>query len=1513
MNAPRPPQGSRRTRSLVRWLDASCDEFEAAWKAGQQPRIETFLGRVAGPERAALLRELLGLELELRRDEGDSLRREEYLARLPGYAAEVEAAFAEQSSLNLRPAPAGDSWVDAPPGATTLTGVDVDVDRGLDEGAGQGRGDDRGGRVARGPSPANRALEIPGYEIEGVLGRGGMGVVYLAWHAPLKRRCALKMIIAGADDDDDVEMRVRFLSEAETVARLEHPNVVRIHRIGDHEGRLYLELEYVAGGSLASRLDGTPWPPRAAAELVEPLAGAAAAAHALGIVHRDLKPANVLIAADGTPKVSDFGVAKSLDVDSDLTRTGAIVGTPSYMAPEQAMSRHERVGPWSDIYSLGAILYELLTGRPPFKAATVMETLEQVKATEPVPPSRLQPGLPRDVETIVLKCLAKEPSRRYEAAEALADDLRRFLEGRPVRARRAGALERAWRWCRRNPWLAAAAGAVAASLGAVVLLSFLHAARQAEARAKTTHLANQLAESLAVSNRRLSVVAFEHGLADCERGDVGLGLLWLSETLRTTTAQDPAWRRLVWLNLTAWKAAYPELKLVLSHATPLWGVAYSPDGRTILTGSSDGELRFWDAATGRRVGPTLEGVGTVTAAAYSPDGKTLLIGNAARVVQFRDATTGAPIGKRLKYPTRVVCAAFSPDGRSVLIGLAGGTARLWDIASGRQPSRPFRHEKAVEAVAFSPDGKTLATGSLDGTARLWDAATGRPIGPPQEHQGAVRDIAFSPDGGMVLVAAGTRARFWSVADGKATGPALAHEGRVTAVAYSPDGRTVATASWDRTARLWDAATGQPIGPPRTHLGRIDAVAFSPDGKAFVTGSQDRTARVWGAVDETPPLGEFLSSQSVRAVAFRPDGKVLLTGSLDGTGRLWDAATGRPIGGPHRHEDFIHAVAFSPDGRTVAEVGQQRTAWLWDAATGRAIGPPLEHSGDVMAVAFSPDGTTLITGGTDQAVRFWDTATGRPLRAPLGLGGQVQALAFRPDGKAFLVGLRSGTAQQWDAATGRPIGPTFAHQDWVGAVAYGRDGKTILTGGHDGEARLWDAATGQPIGPPLVHSRRQVLTVAISPDGRTILTGGQEQMARLWDAATMRPIGPPLEHQRWVTSLAFSPDGKTFLTPSGLHPVRAPGAEQEPDDPRRVLTWIQAVTGLALNEDGALRALDNAEWLERLRALARAGGPLPAARTDGGPPRPPGRGEAAEGGAGPVTRMRYAGRPAVARRRCVARAVASGGPPPGSEAGDRPRDGQAIGADQAADDDRDVLLGVVRAHIQRHPVTGAGRHRCDHDVLAGGMAGAARLGQLVMADVRRHGVVDGIAEEELEAPDHPMLALAAGQDLLAHEDRRDRGRRGRGRGRRRRRRGRRRRRDGQGDRGRRAQVGPVVGLVGEAVGAGVARRGDVAERAVGVERQAAVGRRRDELGRQGRVLRVGVVGEHAGRRHRQRHPLLRRVAVARGDGDIRRGGQDGHEGLGRRGGRRHQGGAAEGDRPDVGADGRHLARGVNRDA
>jgi WD40 repeat protein len=1030
------------------------------------------------------------------------------------------------------------------------------------------------------------AITIPGYEILATLGRGGMGVVYQARQTKLGRVVALKMILAGAHAGEaDL---ARFRTEAEAIARLQHPNIVQIHEVGEQGGLPFFSLEFCGGGSLEKKLAGTPLPPREAAALVEALARAMHAAHTKGVIHRDLKPANVLFAEDGTPKITDFGLAKKLD-EAGQTATGAVMGTPSYMAPEQAGYKPDAqarsIGPAADVYALGAILYECLTGRPPFRAATALDTLMQVISDEPVPPTQLQSKVPRDLETICLKCLNKDPARRYDSAAALADDLGRWQRGEPVRARPPSLAYLLGKQLRRHrvPVTAAALVLLATVIGVVVSFVQISAAldREKEARGTAETKEQAAQDSLAKEQKALADLKAQFSAVArgfCDRSDLEFRTGRVADSLNSmlrayevAPADDPlrqSYRHLLaaqsrslgkvlvhgdrvravafspdgsrvltggWGSMARlWHAASGKpIGEPLRHERTVSAVAFSPDGRTVLTGSADSTARLWDAATGQPLGtPPLRHQRTVSAVAFSPDGRTVLTAGQDGTARLWDAASGQQLHV-LNQGGSVAAAVFSPDGRAALTGSSDRTARLWDVASGKQ-LHVLSHDSLVSAAVFSPDGRTVLTGSWDNTARLWDVTSGEQFR-VLRHKAMVRSIAFSPDGRSVLTGSyDNTAGLWDAASGKSL-HVFAHDYYVDAVAFSPDGRAVLTGSWDHTARLWDVATGKPVGEPLRHEDYVDAVAFSPDGRAVLTGSWDQTARLWDAPTDTPLRHLLRHHGMVISAALSPDGRMALTGGGDNAARLWDTTTGRQL---HdlRHESTVQSVAFSPDGRAVLTGSADKTARLWDVATGRQQGESFRHDHAVRSVAFSPDGRTVLTSSGDNIVRLWEAASGKQLQA-LPHPGPVPAEAFSPDGRTVLTGCVDSGARLWDAATGKQI-YLLTHEGPLTAAAFSPDGRTLLTGctmraGGDitsnlggGTALLWDAATGQQR--QVFHHDSWVLATAFSPDGRAVLTISTDNTARLWDAATGQLLGQPLRHERAVAVAAFSPDSRTVL-------------------------------------------------------------------------------------------------------------------------------------------------------------------------------------------------------------------------------------------------------------------------------------------------------------------------------------------------------------------------------------------------
>ena len=664
-------------------------------------------------------------------------------------------------------------------------------------------------------------------------------------------------------------------------------------------------------------------------------------AHEQGILHRDIKPSNLLLDAHGIVWITDFGLAKAT-TDEKLTHTGDIIGTVRYMAPERF---HGRCDARSDIYALGLTLYELLAKRPAFDESDRGKLIRQVTDIEPPPLRQLDRKLPRDLATIVHKAIEREPADRYRTAEDLAEDLRRFLEDRPIAARPFTAAEQLWRWCKRNPWLAGSVGVAAAALMAVLVVTLLYADRQARHAADLANANTRIRTTLSESNRRLAMLDLERGRIAFERDQIGVGMLWTVESLRMAIAAgDPAWRRTALANLSAWRHQLPELKEIFRHEQTIWAVAFSRDGKTIATvvapgghGYSIGEalsrpdvnktifaatygkaVRLWDAATGQPIGQPIEHPGWAASVAFSPDGKTILTGGADQTARLWDVATGRPIGQPLPHPQSVMSVAFSPDGKILLTGCSDGGVRQWDGATLRPTGPLITQATQVCAIAFSPDGRSILTGSGDRTARLWDADTGRPIGQTMEHPGYIWAVAFSPDGTAVLTGSHDgAARLWDAATGRQIGQPLRHSHEVRSVAFSPDGRTVLTGSRDRTVRLWDAVTGELVGPPLEHPGEVFAVAFGPNGRSILTGGDDCTVRLW-AIEQGQPVGRILNDG---VPVFGPDGKTIRVRDDSGKVMLWDVASGQLIG---RHVKLDPGCLMRPGAPTAGR--SSRGAW-----------------------------------------------------------------------------------------------------------------------------------------------------------------------------------------------------------------------------------------------------------------------------------------------------------------------------------------------------------------------------------------------------------------------------------------------------------------------------------------------------------------------------------------------------------------------------------------------------------
>jgi eukaryotic-like serine/threonine-protein kinase len=1010
-----------------------------------------------------------------------------------------------------------------------------------------------------GPRPTAPAPAVSGYEILGVLGRGGMGVVYKARDLKLQRLVALKMILAGSHAS--ASELARFRIEAEAIARLKHPNIVQIYEIGAHEGLPYFSLELVEGGSLAKKLEHQPRPPKQSAQIAETLARAMQAAHEHGVIHRDLKPANVLVDHGWVLKITDFGLARKLD-ESVQTHSGAVMGTPSYMAPEQASGQVHAIGPAADIYALGALLYELLTGRPPFKAATSVDTLVQVVHDEPVPPRQLQPKTPLDVETICLKCLQKSPARRYASAAELAEDLRRFQAGEPIVARPVSTLERGWRLAKRRPTVAGLlAGIVVVT--AISLLSLFILWQSAEVARGDAVYQEQLATGakgalesknadLAAASREVAAknTALQEALRDVTRAKDE------SEQRRQTARRhlytahlnlmQIAWRdRLLDfldelldkqlpqagdLDLRGFEYHYIKRLLERSrraftgHADTVTAVTFSPDRRLLASGSRDGVVKVWELATALEVHSITAHTGAVGALAFGPSGRLLAtVGQDGNAHVF-ETTTAKKLWTAVARSATAGSLAFNPDG--TLLATAGNPAvTLHDALTGKESAKFEGHAKAATAVTFSLDGKRAASAADDGTVCIWEVASAKELHRQSGLKVRLSQLSFpGPGRHLVLTTPQGALAVW---DPDAKQNHIVFSGNGAAVACRRDVGQVCFIGPPDTVRVCDPAANRELFNLRGHTAAINSLTYSADGALLATGGADRAVRVWAVVGDMEALDLSSHRGVVNSVAYSPDAMHLASASADGTLRVREAATGQEVLllQPHRRVqprvaviDQTHvlagvtAVAYSADGQRLATGGADADVIVCDAATGKTLHTLSGHKNAVTSVAFSPDGKLLASSSWDATVRLWDIASGtlrHTLRHTLrGHRREVTRVAFHPEGKLLASSSWDQTIKLWDADTGSEVGALTAfvgpRPAPVDSVAFHPDGRHLVAADNPfawgGHVKLFDLQTKQEVRSFRGHAYG-IYQVVLSKDGRRLATASCKGNVKVWDTDT----------------------------------------------------------------------------------------------------------------------------------------------------------------------------------------------------------------------------------------------------------------------------------------------------------------------------------------------------------------------------------------------------------------------------
>ncbi len=1067
----------------LRQIDDACRRFEAMWlEAGvpeQRPRIEAFLDAVPESARLVLLGELVSLEIELRRHIGERPELDDYRARFP--------------------------FLTPSPDETELEG----------------------------PASVPRAPPVVrGYEIIEELGRGGMAVVYKARQTDLQRLVALKMIIAG--EHAGPQALERFHVEAEAIARLQHPHIVQIHEIGVHEGLPYICLEFCPGGSLDKKLKDNPMPPRPAAETVEKLASAVSSAHQKGILHRDLKPANVLLAEDGSPKITDFGLAKNTDPNSDreglgsqLTHTNTIMGTPSYMSPEQALGASKSVGPAADVYSLGAILYNCLTGRPPFQGASILETLDQVRAQDPVPPRQLNPNIPTDLDTICLKCLRKEPGKRYTSAGELAADLRRYLDGKPIQARPVSSVERSWKWVRRHPVETGLATTVLLLIAALAVGALVKNAELSKALAHAEQAKNRSEELSNQAHARLWESLRERGRAMRMSRVPGQRLESIRSIREAVQLPTPPGHSVDELRTEAIAAfALPDVELVREwegHPAGTAGLDFDGAFERYARLASDGTVSVHRLSDNEKIvswrEPT-QGPWPIndTNVRFSPDGRFVCIvhtgtANFALPPGVAGSRSGRLVVRRVEDGGASICHCanncipwdamdFSPDSERLAYILADGRIAIVSLSSGQTHYLPATGAEDQQAMSFAPEGRRLALAVQrkgKWAIEVRDAATGEVQQTLRESHGRRRP-AWHPDGRLLAASGDDRQiRIWDVAANRILRKLEGHKTFGINCVFSQTGDRLLSNDWAHVLRVWEPSSGRQLFSIGAHNFNFLRLSTNDCVPALTAGNSTKLQ-----------LLRLYMGLEYRTILPPDDPKI----AVDPSGNLLAHPDGRLVAAPGFAGSPVVILDLKA-GRYVASLGQGSTVPLcWeDRHNLLTCGPagvlrwPLRADPDEHGHYRLGPPTRLLEYG---------------IYANYGISADTQIIAVPAGDNGALVARRGPPNQ---------ILKLEDKQQDVRTCAVSPDGRWVATGSHNNTdgfgAKVWNAATGALLEKLPVPG---LCKVAFSPDGLWLLTMGGG--CRLWKVDAWDQT-----HFVGGTIGCFSPDGSVLAVDDGAGVIR----------------------------------------------------------------------------------------------------------------------------------------------------------------------------------------------------------------------------------------------------------------------------------------------------------------------------------------------------------------------------------------